>query len=102
MVSGGGNLPARVITGNDRQPIVREIPSNRTVDFGDRGVGARGIDDFGSSRTVSSPSSSPSVISAPAPVRSSGGESGGGMPARGGGESGGGRPAMPSRPPDGN
>ncbi|MBI1766342.1 MAG: hypothetical protein HYR56_33465, partial [Acidobacteria bacterium] len=85
-----GGLPARVVTGNDREPIRREIPSNRGIDNGfGRSAESRGIDSGGfGSRSVST--SAPSTItsapaatiSAPAPERSS--SSGGGtMPTRG-------------------
>lgn len=75
---GGGtpNVPARVVAGNDRTPIRRQIESRRIDNgssFGDRGFGA----DVGS-RSISSPSvssSSATTIAAPAPARS---ESGGG------------------------
>ena len=92
--NGGGGFtapaaPARVIAGVDREPIRREIPAERTINFGDnnsRGdfgrsvdTGSRGIST--SSSTTSSAPSAPAVISAPAPARS---ESGGGsMPTRG-------------------
>lgn len=87
--SGGGtvvpNVPARVVAGNDRAPIRREIEGRR-IDSGPS-LGDRGFGDAGS-RSISAPSSSSSSssatsISAPAPARS---------------DSGGGRPAGPSRP----
>jgi hypothetical protein len=93
--SGGGggsvvapNVPARVVAGNDRAPIQRQIEGRR-IDTGpsysDRGAGA----DFGSrssSSVGSFPSSSATSVSAPPPTRS---DSGGG---------GGGRQAGPTRP----
>ncbi|HEX9004967.1 MAG TPA: FecR family protein [Blastocatellia bacterium] len=91
--SGGGgggvapNVPARVVAGNDRAPVRREIEGRRIdtgPSFSDRGYGA----DIGSrsisSPSVSSSSSAATSISAPAPTRS---DSGGGS-----------RPAGPSRP----
>ncbi len=82
-----GGLPARVVTGNDREPMRREIPGNRGIDDGfGRSAGSRGIDsgDFG--RSVSSAPSTitsapAATMSAPAPERSS--SSSGAMPARG-------------------
>lgn len=83
-----GGLPGRVVTGNDREPIRREIPANRGIDDGfGRSAGSRGIDggDFGSRSVSSAPStitSAPAAtMSAPAPERSGGG--GGAMPSRG-------------------
>ncbi|MFN0108734.1 MAG: FecR domain-containing protein [Blastocatellia bacterium] len=68
---GGGNvsLPSRVIAGNDRAPIQREIESRR-IDTG-TGFGADrgGYSDAGS-RSISTPASSVSTISSSAPVRS--------------------------------
>ncbi len=81
---GGVSPPSRVITGVDRGPIRREI-EGRMIDSSpgfDRSAGGA---DFGSSRSISTPSvGTTSTIAAPAPSR---GES-----------SGGGRPAGPSRP----
>lgn len=85
---GGGtpNVPARVVAGNDRTPIRREIEGRRIDNgpsFGDRGFGA----DVGS-RSIASPSvsssSSATSIAAPAPARSEGGGGGGraGAPTR--------------------
>jgi hypothetical protein len=85
---GGGpvisnNIPARVVAGNDRAPMRREMPAGRGID-GDSGFGAsmggRGISS--SSSSISAPSAAPSVVSAPAPARSSSG-SGSAMPSRG-------------------
>jgi len=89
---GGGSAgpkshPPRVLAGNDRAPI-RRGAEGRSLDTSS-GFESRsgGFGNSGSSRTVSSPvsTSSPSVISAPAPSRSSGGNEGGGrsMPSRG-------------------
>ncbi len=89
--SGGGftapSAPARVIAGVDREPLRREIPAERTINYGDnnsRGdFGGRSIDSGSRSISTSSSttSSAPAVISAPAPTRS---ESGGGsLPTRG-------------------
>ncbi len=84
-----GGLPPRVVTGNDREPMRREIPGNRGIDDGSgRSAGNRGIDsgDFGSRSVSSAPStitSAPAAtMSAPAPERS-GSSSGGAMPSRG-------------------
>ncbi len=88
--SGGGsvNLPSRVIAGNDRAPIQRQIEGRR-IDSGS-GFGAdRSAPDFGS-RSISAPSaasSSVSTISSSAPTRSESPSSGGG-----------GRSAPPTRP----
>lgn len=87
---GGGsvNLPSRVIAGNDRAPIQRQIEGRR-IDSGS-GFGAdRSSSDFGS-RSISSGSSASSVstISSSAPTRSD-------SPAA---SSGGGRQAPPTRP----
>ena len=86
LISGG--LPPRVVTGNDREPMRREVPGNRGIeDFG-RNTGSRGIDggDFGSRSISSAPStitSAPAAtMSSPAPERSSS-SSGGAMPSRG-------------------
>jgi hypothetical protein len=89
-VAAAPNLPGRVISGLDREPIRREIPAERGVitdngfgraDMGSRGmdIGSRGVSTSSSSNTVSTPS----VISTPAPTRS---DSGGAtnMPTRGG------------------
>jgi len=86
---GGGttvtpNVPARVIAGNDRAPIRREIEGRR-IDTGpsysDRGgdFGPRSISTSSSSSAVSAPV----TISAPAPART---------------DSGGGRAGAPTRP----
>ncbi len=88
---GGGsvNLPSRVIAGNDRAPIQRQIEGRR-IDSGS-GFGAdRSAPDFGS-RSISAPSatsSSVSTISSSAPTRSDSPSSGGG----------GGRQSAPTRP----
>ena len=84
---GGVTTPAaapRVIAGVDREPMRREIPAERTINFGDnnRGgdfgrstdTGSRGISTSSSTTTTSS---APATISAPAPTRS---DSGGGSP----------------------
>jgi hypothetical protein len=90
--NGGGvttpNAPARVIAGVDREPIRREIPAERTINFpdNDRGDFGRSIDmgSRGTSSSTSSSVSSPSVISSPAPTRSdSSGSAGGAIPTRG-------------------
>ncbi len=78
-----GGLPARVVTGNDREPMRREIPGNRGIDDGfGRNTGGG---DFGSRSVASAPStitSAPAAtISAPAPERSSS-SSGGALPTR--------------------
>ena len=88
--SGGFTAPARVIAGVDREPLRREIPAERAINYGDnnsRGdFGGRSIDSGSrsistSSSTSSAPAAAPAVISAPAPTRS---ESGGGsLPTRG-------------------
>jgi hypothetical protein len=79
----GGNVPARVVTGNDRAAMRREIPASRGIDSSS-GFGAdMGGRSVGSSSSISAPSASPSAISAPAPARGGGG--GGAMPSRGGG-----------------
>jgi hypothetical protein len=85
---GGGtvvtNLPPRVVTGADREPVRREMPASRGIDnssFG-RDIGGRSIGGF-SSPSISTPSSSSSTtIAAPAPARSDSG-GGGAMPTRG-------------------
>jgi hypothetical protein len=89
---GGGvaapNLPGRVVSGLDREPIRREIPAERGIvtdgGFGRADVGSRGMDmgSRGVSSSSSSTVSSPTVIQAPAPTRS---DSGGAtnMPTRG-------------------
>lgn len=85
IISGG--LPARVVTGNDREPIRREVVG-RGIDDGYSA--SRGMDPGFSSRGISSSSSSSSSISsapaatmsAPAPARSDSG-GGGAMPSRG-------------------
>lgn len=87
---GGGSvtLPSRVIAGNDRAPIQRQIEGRR-IDSGS-GFGAdRSSPDFGS-RSISSGSSASSIstISSSAPTRSE-------SPAASGG---GGRQAPPTRP----
>ncbi|MDQ3013073.1 MAG: FecR domain-containing protein [Acidobacteriota bacterium] len=76
---GGGvvtpNIPPRVVSGNDRTPIRRETEGRRvdsSSSFGDRG-------DYGSSRSISTSSSSvyaPISVSAPAPTRSDSGDGG--------------------------
>src|SRR5581483_5939264 len=86
---GGGtvvtNLPPRVVTGVDREPVRREIPASRGIadDSGFRDMGSRSVGGF-SSPSVSMPSSSPatSTIAGPAPARS-GGSGGGTAPTRG-------------------
>lgn len=90
--NGGGtggsvNLPSRVIAGNDRAPIQRQI-ENRRIDTGSAFGADRGSSDFGSRSisTSSAASSSVSTISSSAPVRSE-------APA-----SSGGRPSAPTRP----
>ena len=88
--SGGGsvNLPSRVIAGNDRAPIQRQIEGRR-IDSGS-GFGAdRSSPDFGSRSisTSSAASSSVSTISSSAPTRSESPSSGGG-----------GRASAPTRP----
>jgi FecR protein len=89
---GGGvttpNAPARVIAGVDREPIRREIPAERTINFpdnssrGDFGMGSRGISN--SSSSTATTSSAPATISSPAPTRSDSGGSSAPMPTRGG------------------
>ncbi len=87
--NGGGtvvtNLPPRVVTGVDREPVRREMPASRGISsdsFGRADVGGRSVGGF-SSPSVSAPSSSSSTtISAPAPSRSEG-SSAGTMPSRG-------------------
>jgi hypothetical protein len=82
-----GGLPARVVTGNDREPMRREV-AGRGIDDGYSA--SRGMDAGFSSRGISSSSSSSSSISsapaatmsAPAPARSDSG-GGGAMPSRG-------------------
>lgn len=88
---GGGvvtpNVPARVVAGNDRAPIRREIEGRRIdsgPSLGDRGFGAD-VGSRSSSSSFPSSSSAATSVSAPAPARS---DSGGG----------GGRQAGPSRP----
>ena len=90
--TGGGtggsvNLPSRVIAGNDRAPIQRQI-ENRRIDTGSAFGADRSNSDFGSRSisTSSAASSSVSTISSSAPVRSE-------APA-----SSGGRAAPPTRP----
>jgi hypothetical protein len=87
IISGG--LPARVVTGNDREPMRREVVGRGIDDSVGRSISSRGYDagDFGSRGvSVSAPStisSAPAAtMSAPAPARSSGG-GGGAMPSRG-------------------
>lgn len=88
--SGGGsvpNVPSRVVAGNDRAPVMREIQGRRidnSSSFGDRGGPS-----FGSTRSISTSSSSTSspattTISAPAPMRTESSSSGGraGAPTR--------------------
>jgi len=79
------NVPARVVTGNDRTPMRREIPASRGIDsspsFGPEFSG-RGISTSSSSSVIST-SSSAGTVSAPVPSRPSGGSSGGSMPSRG-------------------
>ena len=79
------NVPARVVTGNDRAPMRREIPASRGIDAGS-GFGpefsGRGISTASSSSVIST-SSSAGTVSAPAPSRPSGGGGGGSMPSRG-------------------
>jgi len=82
------NVPARVVTGNDRAPMRREIPASRGIDSGSSfgpDFGGRGIStsSAGSSSVIST-SSSAGTVSAPAPSRSSGGGGGGAVPSRGG------------------
>jgi len=89
--TGGGsvpNIPSRIVAGNDRAPIMREIQGRRidtSPAYSDRGA------DFGSSRSISNSSSSgssasaASSISAPAPARSDSSSSSG-------------RAAAPTRP----
>ena len=86
---GGVNLPSRVIAGNDRAPIQRQIEGRR-IDTG-TGFGAdRSSSDFGSRGiSTSSAPSSVSTISSSAPVRSE-------APAASSG--GGGHAAPPTRP----
>lgn len=92
--NGGGSggvvgLPSRVIAGNDRAPIQREIEGRR-IDT-NPGFGAdRGASDFGGRAisTSSSSTSSVSTISSSAPVRSEGASSSGGDS----------RPGAPTRP----
>lgn len=90
---GGGtvvaNAPARIVTGNDRSSMRREIPASRGIDsssgFGS-GFGGRSIGGSSSPSVIATPSSSSSAtISAPAPSRPSGSSSGGAMPSRGNG-----------------
>ncbi len=87
--SGGAavpSIPSRVVAGNDRAPIMREIQGRRidnSPSFNDRGDTG-----FGSSRSISTSSSSTvaapaATISAPAPART---------------ESSGGRAGAPTRP----
>ncbi|MGE0886770.1 MAG: FecR domain-containing protein [Blastocatellales bacterium] len=85
--SGGGsvpNVPSRVVAGNDRAPIMREIQGRR-IDSGPS-FNDRGFSDYGSSRSISTSSSSSSAtsISAPAPARTESSSSGGraGAPTR--------------------
>ncbi len=94
--SGGGvvapNVPARVVAGNDRAPIRREIEGRRIdagPSFSDRGNSGFGADVGSRSISSSSVSSAPAAtsISTSAPTRSDAGSS-----------SGGGRPAGPTRP----
>lgn len=79
-----GGLPGRVVTGNDREPMRREIPGNRGIaDNSSRGFdsgsfGSRGISSSAPSTITSAPAA---TMSAPAPARSS--SSGGAMPSRG-------------------
>ncbi|MBS1787955.1 MAG: FecR domain-containing protein [Acidobacteria bacterium] len=86
---GGGsvNLPSRVIAGNDRAPIQRQIEGRR-IDTGSAFGADRGSADFGS-RSIATPSTSSSIstISSSAPTRSE-------APAA----SSGGRAAPPTRP----
>jgi hypothetical protein len=87
---GGGtvvtNLPPRVVTGVDREPVRREIPASRGIDDGGfgRDMGGRSVGGF-SSPSVSMPSSSSSTstISAPAPSRSESSSTGSTAPTRG-------------------
>lgn len=68
--TGGVSLPSRVIAGNDRAPIQRQIEGRR-IDSGSSYGADRGSADFGS-RSISTPSTSSSVstISSSAPTRS--------------------------------
>lgn len=79
------SVPSRVIAGNDRAPIMREIQGRR-IDTGPSAFDRGG--DFGSPRSISTSSSStasaPASISAPAPARTE--------------SSGGSRPSAPTRP----
>jgi hypothetical protein len=82
--SGGGGAAARVVAGLDRAPIRREIEGRRIDSGAGFDGGSRG--DFGSSRSISMPSSAPPTISSPAPTRS-----------ESGGTTGGSRGSLPSR-----
>jgi hypothetical protein len=90
--SGGGggtvvaNAPARIVTGNDRTPVRREMSPGRGIDnsssFGAE-FGGRGISPSSTASSIAVPSSTaPSVVAAPAPARSDSG-GGGAMPSRG-------------------
>ena len=83
-----GGLPSRVISGNDRGPMQREIPAGRGLDtgMGGRGMeagdfGSRGISTASSSSTSAITSAPAATMSTSAPARSS--SSGGAMPSRG-------------------
>ncbi|MGH9800228.1 MAG: FecR domain-containing protein [Blastocatellia bacterium] len=87
--SGGGgvSLPSRVVAGNDRAPIQREIEGRR-IDTGSSFGADRGSSDIGG-RAISSPTtSSVSTISSSAPTRTESSSSSGGDS----------RPAPPTRP----